>query len=663
MQLTKFYKMNMVELTNSRTHELTNSLKSVSVLAIVLLLGCFTSCSNFLKGEQIKEELERILAYNNSKSYTILVTADKDSGQIKKPISGEVSKKATDVFEIKFEPEPGYSFARWEASSEALPPGESIYDYIEFEDAQNPDTKVTFKKELSSIVINAVCPHLPFVNFELKGGNGNISPVTGSYTCIQTYTYRLAFEPESYYEFIRWELYDLKADHEIPNGKYITIENPLSKETSYSFASELEDSGIKLVIRPKVKERPQVISNSPQASGVRKDTSIQVLFDQDMDKASIYYTKDEMDQMCKDGLADEGLYEETVINGNGENQVVYKGYKKSGKVYFKNVSISNNRTEENLNEWFEPPAFEDKRSLVIKVKRVEDSENPGTYNLLVQNFTQILVNIEKGMSYLCDEKTVTMAGNKKWMYHVGSTTDSIAPVVTHNVTQPASELTGTLNFSKVKDITVFKGNNLEFNMDLNLTVNDVDGSGPKNWFKVCFTKVYDDDYKQLSSATTVYETTVDYNAVINSTSVSFIGQVPLDIPKFDEGIYELSCVFSDLSGNEVKSIIKYFAKCSFVPVQGKTVSGAVQDSSIFIEGRTVQIGNLWVCDHEVTQKEYTTYCKYGSSIPDETNGVGDNYPAYYLNWYDAVVYCNLRSMAENLTPVYKIGNETDPIKL
>ena len=173
-----------------------------------MLLGCFTSCSNFLKGEQIKEELERILAYNNSKSYTILVTADKDSGQIKKPISGEVSKKATDVFEIKFEPEPGYSFARWEASSEALPPGESIYDYIEFEDAQNPDTKVTFKKELSSIVINAVCPHLPFVNFELKGGNGNISPVTGSYTCIQTYTYRLAFEPESYYEFIRWELYD-----------------------------------------------------------------------------------------------------------------------------------------------------------------------------------------------------------------------------------------------------------------------------------------------------------------------------------------------------------------------------------------------------------------------------------------------------------------------
>ena len=648
MQLTKFFKMNRAELLN--------------FLVGVLLLIALTSCSNFLKAGQIKEELEKIIDYNNAKSYTILVTADKDSGQIKKPVTGDVSKKVTDVFEIKFEPDPGYSFARWEASSPDLPPGENINDYIEFEDAQNPETKVTFKKELSSITINAVCPHLPFVNFELKGGNGNISPVTGSYTCIQTYTYRLAFEPESYYEFIRWELYDLKANHEVQNGKYITIENPLSKDTTYSFVSAPDDPEIKLVIRPKVVERPQVISNSPQTSGVRKDTSIQVLFDHDMDKASIYYTEDEIDQMCKDGLADEPCFEETVLNSKGENQVVYKGYKKDGKLYFKNVCITNNRNGVILNEWFEPPVFEDKRSLVIKIKRVEDPDDPGTYNLLVQNYTQILVSIEKGMSYSYEDKAVAMTGNKKWMYQVGSETDSTAPGVTLNGTlQPITELTGALDFSTVKDIPVFKGNNLQLNMDLNLTVDDA-GSGPRNWFKICLTKVYGDDYKQLPSATTVYETTVDYNKDILATSASFEGSVPLDIPKFEEGIYELSCVFSDLSGNEVKKIFKYISKCSFVPVQGTTVSGAVADSSVFIEGRTVTIGNLWVCDHEVTQKEYTTYCKYGSSIPGETYGVGDNYPAYYLSWYDAVVYCNLRSMAENLTPVYKIGEETDPTK-
>lgn len=101
-----------------------------------------------------------------------------------------------------------------------------------------------------------------------------------------------------------------------------------------------------------------------------------------------------------------------------------------------------------------------------------------------------------------------------------------------------------------------------------------------------------------------------------------------------------------------------------------TVTGGTYDgtsaltptSKVFISGRTIEIPALWVCDHEVTQKEYSEYCKFGDAQPSETYGVGDNYPAYYVNLYDAVVYCNLRSMAENLTPVYKIGEETDPTK-
>ena len=84
---------------------------------------------------------------------------------------------------------------------------------------------------------------------------------------------------------------------------------------------------------------------------------------------------------------------------------------------------------------------------------------------------------------------------------------------------------------------------------------------------------------------------------------------------------------------------------------------------MFITGRTVEIPDMYVCDHEVTQAEYETYCKYGSTSPrsSSTNyDVGDNYPAYFVSWYDAIVYCNLRSLAEDLTPCYAIGSETDP---
>ena len=66
---------------------------------------------------------------------------------------------------------------------------------------------------------------------------------------------------------------------------------------------------------------------------------------------------------------------------------------------------------------------------------------------------------------------------------------------------------------------------------------------------------------------------------------------------------------------------------------------------------------------EVTQKEYEKYCSYTGgedTKPTKEYGEGDDYPAYYVSWYDAVVYCNRRSIAERLTPCYAIGGKTNP---
>jgi formylglycine-generating enzyme required for sulfatase activity len=63
--------------------------------------------------------------------------------------------------------------------------------------------------------------------------------------------------------------------------------------------------------------------------------------------------------------------------------------------------------------------------------------------------------------------------------------------------------------------------------------------------------------------------------------------------------------------------------------------------------------------HTVTQAEYAQHMKPVSSWTKKY-GHGESYPAYNVSWYDIIKYCNLRSIAEGLTPVYSVSGSTDP---
>ncbi|MBP5575455.1 MAG: formylglycine-generating enzyme family protein [Treponema sp.] len=95
----------------------------------------------------------------------------------------------------------------------------------------------------------------------------------------------------------------------------------------------------------------------------------------------------------------------------------------------------------------------------------------------------------------------------------------------------------------------------------------------------------------------------------------------------------------------------------FVAVPGATFDGttAITGSSVFIANRTVTIPNLLVCVHEVTQAEYQSVMGANPS-----NFSGTNRPVECVRWYDALVYCNKRSINEGKTPCYTIGGKTTP---
>lgn len=182
------------------------------------------------------------------------------------------------------------------------------------------------------------------------------------------------------------------------------------------------------------------------------------------------------------------------------------------------------------------------------------------------------------------------------------------------------------------------------------------------------------DFDHVSISYTFYNGTSDSEA-----------SEPVTVPKGTlskrfEGInssakyYTYSIVSIDALGNKSAPVKRKVSVSEaltpvpegFVEVTGKVIDGTqtlTPPSGVFISGRSITIRNLYVCEHEVTQKEYEKYCRYQNPAYNPHNlnlGEGDNYPVYCVSWYDAIVYCNLRSRAEGLNPAYSINGETDP---
>ena len=143
--------------------------------------------------------------------------------------------------------------------------------------------------------------------------------------------------------------------------------------------------------------------------------------------------------------------------------------------------------------------------------------------------------------------------------------------------------------------------------------------------------------------------------------------------------YKYYIVTVDTLGNKSSgiSIKVYVAAVSkipegFVEIPAVSISGSetwTPASDVFVSGRKLEIVSLYMSDHEVTRGEYKAvmgidpseakaYDKDGNELTGDDNV--KNNPVNNISWYDALVYCNTRSINEGLTPCYAIGGKTDP---
>jgi formylglycine-generating enzyme required for sulfatase activity len=82
----------------------------------------------------------------------------------------------------------------------------------------------------------------------------------------------------------------------------------------------------------------------------------------------------------------------------------------------------------------------------------------------------------------------------------------------------------------------------------------------------------------------------------------------------------------------------------------------VAGGNMALNGTNVTLSSFWISKYEVTQKEWTDVMGAAPGTSwSSSKGVGDNYPAYYINWYDAVEFCNALSEKDGLTKAYTIN--------
>ena len=440
------------------------------------------------------------------------------------------------------------------------------------------------------------------INFDYPESSGVMrSPAGSEISKKVTDSFTIWFDPFTGYEFVSWKIIDSETKTEIQNGEYLTLGNIDQAQTTCSF-TKAPSKNIKLCLVPVIAERPQVIFNSPISLSTLKDSRIQVRFDHDMDPYSIYYTEAEISELKNAGIEDEDFL--PPLNSPQQN---HYGYKKDGEVFFKNITIKNEKTGENLNNCFDAPVFENPRALSIPVKEKNS----------LNDFTQVLVTIEKGFYYTEKISTtdilkpVRMADKKTWMYQVNNKTDVLSPIILKSdkkdyffVKRSDGTEINLQDYLEIKDdgsgietLTFLKDNKIQ----LDLQVQDPeDGSGPLSYFELYATKDFDSNYKDLRVMDTktwefitpiYYENPllIDYQTVTSDSGI-FKGEIDLSPLNLDNGVYNLYCLFYDKSGNKIEypsyEVIKkwdrfYFAIDNEISIQEPVITDVSGENSKF----------------------------------------------------------------------------------
>lgn len=215
-------------------------------------------------------------------------------------------------------------------------------------------------------------------------------------------------------------------------GEYVYIESPETIDTKAIFNKRAEEDGIIYII-PVCEQNPSVLGKTPgeDASDVYNDSSIRVVFSDNMDESSIYYTEQEL----------QGLGNVTYLSSSSDSSKIY-GYEKDGLQYYKNIQIKNrNNNDISILDYFDEPEFIAPDTLLIPTKKGKT----------ISPYTQLSVSLSPSfMKITEDDYKVPMGQTESWLYTVGNKTDDVAPDLLLDVWAMESVFKNRSNVSQSK---------------------------------------------------------------------------------------------------------------------------------------------------------------------------------------------------------------------
>ena len=181
------------------------------------------------------------------------------------------------------------------------------------------------------------------------------------------------------------------------------------------------------------------------------------------------------------------------------------------------------------------------------------------------------------------------------------------------------------------------------------------------WELVSYTITY-----ELDGGTNAPENPESYNVETETITLKAPTKDKYDFKgwyKDGEFTTQVTEIIQGTTGN-----ITFYAKWELKNLVPETLK--VEGGSCTLNGKEVTLSSFWISPYEVTQEEFV------SVMTGNQNGINAN-PSYFydspaegevqkrrpvekVSWYDAIVYCNLLSMNEDLTPCYTIKSSTDP---